>query len=154
MSLTTYGPSGSGSIIAYTAPSGRQVTVETLAFTVVADGTAGIHRVRVKYVDDAGNVIGTLDDQNDSGPSQTTLYTYGLFLNASACTTATGWAVTDALPGTQIRDGATVTVTAINDNGVEISGDAISAVVLQINDPQAEALKLQPLYELAGATAV
>lgn len=154
MSTTVYGPAGSGSLTAYTAPSGRSVTVETLAFTVAADSTAGIHRVRVAFVDDAGNVIGTFDDQNDSGASQTTLYTYGLGLNASACTTATGWAVTDALPWTQIKDGGTVTVTAINDNGVEITGDAISAVVLQVNDPQLEALKLQPVYELAAATAV
>lgn len=139
MSTTVYGPSGSGSVTAYTVPAGRSVTLETLAFTVAADGTAGTHRVRVKFVDDAGNVIATLDDQNDSAASQTTTYTYGLFLNASACTTATGWAVTDALPGTQIKDGGTVTITTINDNGVEISGDAISAVVLQVSDPQADA---------------
>ncbi len=154
MSVTVYNKGGSGFLSAYSVPKGRSVTLETLTFTIVADGTAGIHRARVQYIDNAGNVVVTLDDLNDSAPGQTTIYTYGLFLNASACTTASGWAVTDALPGTQLNDNYTVTITAINDAGVEIAGDAISAVVLQVNDPQGEALANRPIYELAGATAV
>lgn len=138
MSSTVYGPDGSGSITAYTAPQGRTVTIETITFTVAADNTAGTHRVRLTYVDDTGKAIATLDDLNVSAATQTTIYTYGLGLNASACTTATGWAVTDALPWTQIKDGNTVVVETINDSGVEITGDAISAVVLQVKDPAAE----------------
>jgi hypothetical protein len=154
MSITVYGPKGSGALTAYTAPNSRDVTLETLTFTVLADGTAGTHRVRVKYLDDAGNTFAVLDDLNVSASGQTTIYTYGLFLNASACTTADGWAVTDALPGTQLRASSSVTITAITDGGVEISGDTISAVVLQVNDPQAEAIVLQRIVEMPAATAV
>lgn len=154
MSVTVYAAGGSGSITAYTAPNNRDVTLETLTFTVLADGTAGTHRVRVKYLDDAGNTFAVLDDLNVSASGQTTIYTYGLFLNASACTTADGWAVTDALPGTQLRASSSVTITAITDGGVEISGDTISNVVLQVNDPQLEAITLQRIVEMPAATAV
>lgn len=151
MSVTVYGPTGSGLITAYTAPKGRTVTVETLTFTVAAGVAAGTHRVRVQMVDTAGQPIATLDDLNTSAASQTTIYTYGLGLNASACATANGWAVTDALPFTQISDEAYVTVEAITDNGVEISGDAISAVVLQVDDQQAQAFELQPILNMPSA---
>lgn len=154
MSVTVYGPNGLGSITAYTSPQGRTVTVQTLSFQVVADATAGIHRVRVKYIDTAGNTIVTLDDLNESGANLTTLYSYGLGLNASACTTVTGLAVTDALPWTEIADAAYVTVEAIDNNGTELTGDAISQVVLQVSDAQAEALSLQPVFEMPAAHAV
>lgn len=153
MSTTVYGPIGSGLITAYTAPQGRTVTLETLTFTVVAGAAAGIHRVRVQMIDTAGQPIATLDDLNTSAATQTTIYTYGLGLNASACATADGWAVTDALPFTQISDGAYVTVEAITDNGVEITGDAISAVVLQVDDNQGQAFQLQPIYNMPPAQA-
>jgi len=137
MSVTAYGPNGKGQIVAYTVPGGQTVTVQTLAFTVTADGTAGTHRVRVSYVDDAENRIVALDDLNESSPGFVTTYSYGLGLNASACTTVTGLAVTDALPWTGISDGAYVQITTIDDNGNEINGDSISAVVLQLDDPGA-----------------
>lgn len=154
MSVTVYGPNGVGQVTAYTSPSGRTVTVQTLRFKVVADATAGIHRVRVSYIDTAGNTIATLDDLNTSAATQTTLYTYGLGLNASACATASGWAVTDALPWTELSDEAYVTVEAITDGGVELAGDAISQVVLQVSDPQLETLTLQPVFEMPAAQAV
>jgi hypothetical protein len=134
MSVVVSGPNGSGSVTAYTAPQGRDVVIETLTFTIVADGTAGIHRARVQFVPTTGATTATMDDLNTSGPSQTTTYTYGLGLNASACTTATGWAVTDALPWTDLRGSGKIVVTAINDSGVAISGDAISNVFLQVRD--------------------
>lgn len=139
MSVGVYGPNGLGTTIAYTVPKGRMVTVQTLAFTVLADGTAGVHRVRVRYIDDAGSRVVALDDLNESAPGLTTHYSYGLGLNASACTTVDGLAVTDALPWTQIKDGAYIRITAIDDNGAQISGDAISAIVLQIEDLGADA---------------
>lgn len=145
MSITVYGPNGSGSVVAYTAPSGRSVQIQTLSFTIVADGTAGIHRARVHFEDNSGRSIGPFDDLNDSASGQTTTYTYGLGLNASACTTASGWAVTDALPWTEIFDGYTVVVTAINDAGVEIAGDSISGVVLQVADEGAAGTDNTPM---------
>lgn len=154
MSITVNGRTGSGRVVTYNAPQQRDVGLETLTFTVLADGTAGTHRVRVEMIDDAGQPFATLDDLNVSASGQTTIYTYGLFLNASACTTANGWAVTDALPGTQLRASSSVAITAINDNGVEIAGDTISNVVLQVNDPQVEAIALQRIVEMPAATAV
>lgn len=153
MSQTVYSTGGQGFATIYTAPSGRNTGIETLTFTVTADATAGIHRVRVRFVDNAGNIVGTFDDQNDSGPSQTTIYTYGLGLNASACTTATGWAVTDALPWTQLGSGYTVTVETINDNGVQVAGDTIEAVVLQVDSPQAQSFALEPIYTMPSEAA-
>lgn len=134
MSVVVSGPNGQGQVVAYTAPQGRAVTIETLTFTITADGTAGIHRARVQFVPTSGVTTATLDDLNDSGPAQTTVYTYGLGLNASACTTATGWAVTDALPWTNLDGSGTLVVTAIDDSGAEISGDVITDVYLQVND--------------------
>lgn len=150
MSVTVYGPNGAGTTVAYTAPQGRAVTVETLAFTVDTDGTAGVHSVVVRFIDDASKRIVRLDDLNQAGPSQTNTYTYGLGLNASACTLPDGIAATDALPWTQIKDGATVTITAVDGTGTELTGDSIYGVVLQVNDPQVVAIQQQPLTELAG----
>src|SRR5947207_13504825 len=115
MSVGVSGPDGAGFVTAYTAPKGRDVTIETLTRTVVADGTAGSHGVRVQFVPTTGVATTTLDDLNVSAPGQTTTYTYGLGLNASACTTASGWAVTDALPWTNLGGSGTLTITTITD---------------------------------------
>ena|SRR5690348_15942362 len=153
MSVTVRGPDGSGQLDAYTVPGGRTVTVQTLAFTVTADGTAGVHRVRVRYISSGDVRIATLDDLNESAAGFVTTYTYGLGLNASACTTVTGLAVTDALPWTEISDGASVQITTIDDNGNEIAGDSITAVVLQVNDPGAEGADNTPMPLLVPQAA-
>jgi hypothetical protein len=153
MSVTVRGPDGSGQVEAYEVPGGRTVTVQTLAFTVTADGTAGVHRVRVRYVSNGGVRIASLDDLNESAAGFVTTYTYGLGLNASACTTVTGLAVTDALPWTELDNGATVQITAIDDNGNEIAGDSITAVVLQVSDPGAEGADNAPMPFLVPQAA-
>jgi len=154
VSVTVRGPDGSGQLDAYEVPGGWTVTVQTLAFTVTADGTAGVHRVRVRYISSGDVRVATLDDLNESGPGLTTTYTYGLGLNASACTTVDGLAVTDALPWTELSDGAVVRITTIDDNGNEITGDTITAVVLQIDSPQVQTLQLQKIVEMPAAMAV
>jgi len=58
------------------------------------------------------------------------------------------------LPWTELSDGATVQITTIDDNGNEITGDTITAVVLQIDSPQIQTLQLQKIVEMPAATAV
>lgn len=153
MSRVVYGNVGSGSVNVYAAPAFTDVVLENLTFTITAVGAGGIHRARLQLTDNAGTPFGTYDDLNVSAGGQLTIYTYGLGLNASACTAATGWAVTDALPWTDIPAGGSVIVTAITDNGVTIGGDAIGAVVLKVSYTQGEVPPLQPIIEMPPSIA-
>lgn len=125
------GSGGSGSVTAYTVPRAYTLRLDILTFTVVTDGTAGNHHARVSFTDaKLGSVTARLRDLNDGGASQTLVYTYGVGLEGSACVTATGWEVTDALPMTVLAPLTTITIASVNDAGATISGDAISGVVL------------------------
>jgi hypothetical protein len=154
VSVTVRGNNGSGETTVYSSPKQREVTIQTLKFQVDTDGTAGAHTVRIRFVEPTIGAVVTLDDLNVGGPSQTNYYTYGLGLNASACSITSGMAVTDALPWTGLEAGSTITVTPTDGTDTVISGDAISNVVLKINDDQAEVLNLQKLVEMPAATAV
>lgn len=134
MSVTVRGNEGSGETTVYNSPNDRAVTIQTLKFQIDTDGTAGTHTVRVRFVEPTIGAIFPLDDLNIGGPLQTNYYTYGLGLNASACTVANGMAVTDALPWTELAPGSTITVTPTNGGDTVISGDAISNVVLKVDD--------------------
>ena len=137
MSRQVAGEGGSGSVTVYTFAAGETAMVESLSFTVATDGTAGTHAIRVKLDIPTVGVVLRGDDLNIGGPGQTNFYTYALGLNASACTLPDGLAATDALPWTELPPGSTVTVEAINATGVEIAGDAISNVLLQLSDAAA-----------------
>jgi hypothetical protein len=131
MSEAFRGASVTGSGTVYTVPRGYILRLELLAFTVTTDATAGIHKVRVVFTDTAlAAVTARLRDLNEGGPSMTLNYTYGIGLAASACTAATGWDMTDALPDTVLAPQTTITVTALDDSGATIAGDAVSGVVL------------------------
>jgi hypothetical protein len=146
MSVTVRGNEGSGETTVYNAPQGRSVTVQTLKFQVDTDATAGVHTVRVRLVDPTVGSFATLDDLNAGGPSETHYYTYGLGLNASACTTADGMAVTDALPWAELGANGHITVTPTDGTDTELTGDAISNVVLKIDDVgDSGANEVQPL---------
>lgn len=125
------GSGGSGSVVAYTVPRAYLLRLEIMTFTVTTDATAGIHKARVILTDAAlGAVTARLRDLNEGGPSQTLRYTYGIGLEGSACVTATGWEMTDALPDTVLAPQTTITAASVNDAGSTIAGDAISGVVL------------------------
>jgi hypothetical protein len=125
------GSSGSGSVTVYTVPRGYELQLELLTFTLTADATAGIHKAKVSFRDAAlGAVTARLRDLNEGGPGMTLTYTYGIGLTASACVAISGWEMTDALPLTVLAPQTTITVTAVNDSGATIAGDAISGVVL------------------------
>lgn len=131
MSDGTRGDGGTGQTTVYTTPLSGQYRLEVLHLTIATDGTAGVHTIRVRVIDvTLDQSIMTLDDLNEGAPSQTNTYTYGLGLNASACTLPDGLAVTDALPWTQLKPGSQIIVTPINGNGVEIPGDTIEAVTV------------------------
>lgn len=139
MSRQAAGEGGSGSVVVYTFAAGETAMLETLSLTVATDGTAGTHAIRVILdIPTVGEVFRG-DDLNIGAPNQTNHYTYGLGLNASACTLPDGIGVTDALPWTELPPGSTVTVEAINGTGAEIGGDVISAVLLQLSDAAAPA---------------
>lgn len=154
MSITVRGNSGSGETVVWTSPAERAVTVQSLRFQISTDGTAGTHAVRVRFVEPTIGAVVTLDDLNIGGPAQTNYYTYGLGLNASACTITSGMAVTDALPWIEIAPLTQITVSPTNGTDTVISGDAISGVALKISDDATASLKMLPIYEMPAATAV
>lgn len=132
MSISVTGNAGTGSTRVYDAPAFSDVQIETIRFQINTDATAGVHMVRIKYGDPSGGDIASLDDLNAGGPSQTNFYTYGLGLNGSACVLNDGLAATDALPWTTLPANGYINVSPIDDNGVELTGDAISAVFLRV----------------------
>lgn len=155
MSQQVSGEQGSGEVLVYTLGPGEERTLETIAFTVATDGTAGTHAVRLLLDVPTVGTIARLDDLNIGGPGQTNFYTYGLGLNASACTLPNGIAVTDALPWTDLPPGATITLRAIDGAGAEIAGDAFSGVLLQLSGSGAPVRPADnlPLYLLPGSAA-
>lgn len=156
MSRPAGGHDGSGSTLVYTLAQAEADTLETLAFTVTTDATAGTHAIRVRLVLPTVGTVARLDDLNAGGPSQTNFYTYGLGLNASTCTLPDGIAVTDALPRTELRPGAEIWIDPINAAGASIAGDQISAVLLQFAGAAQEApveLPAPPLTLLPGLLA-
>jgi hypothetical protein len=125
------GDTGSGSVLVYTVPSGYVLALDLLRFEVTTDGTAGIHKARVRFYDNALNAAtASLRDLNEGGASEVLTYTYGLGLNASACVTVNGWEMTDALPETVLAPNTDIYVAMVNDAGVVIAGDAIGPVTL------------------------
>ena len=155
MSVETAGSGGSGDTKVYTLSAGQTAVLETLTFTVTTDGTAGVHMIRLRLLSPTGNVVARLDDLNEGGPTQTNFYTYGIGLNASACTLPSGIAVTDALPWTELVPGTQIFVTPITAAGVTIAGDAISAVLLHFDRdvPAPAPAQNLPLTLLPGSVA-
>lgn len=152
MSVTVRGKEGSGATTVYNSPNERSVTVQSLKFQVDTDATAGTHTVRVRFVEPTIGSVVTLDDLNVGGPTQTNYYTYGLGLNASACTITSGMAVTDAFPWIELAPGSQIVVTPTDGTDTVISGDAISNVVLKIGDAAAEGADNSPLPLLVPQT--
>lgn len=132
MSRPTSGEGGSGAVVVYELGGAETAMLETLSFTVTTDGTAGTHAVRLVLTLPGQGIVGRFDDLNVGGPTQVNGYTYGLGLNASACTLPDGIDVTDALPWTTLPPGATIELIAINGSGVEIPGDTFSEVFLML----------------------
>jgi hypothetical protein len=125
------GANVAGSGVAYIVPRAYVLRLELLTFTLTTDATAGIHKARVLLTDAAlGATTARLRDLNEGGASQTLRYTFGIGLNGSACVTATGWEMTDALPDTVLAPQTTITLTAVTDAGATIAGDVFSSVVL------------------------
>jgi hypothetical protein len=145
MSTTVRGSSGSGETVVWTSPAERSVMVQSLKFQVNTNGTAGTHAVRVRFVEPTIGAVVALDDLNVGGPSETHYYTYGLGLNASACTIAGGMAVTDALPWIELAPLTEIVVTPTDGTDTVISGDAISNVALKISDAAAEGSDNTPM---------
>jgi hypothetical protein len=155
VSDTISGNGGLGATKLYELAAGQEGTLETLSFTVVTDATAGTHAVRVTLEIPTVGIVARLDDLNVSGPGQTNFYTYGLGLNASACTLPTGLAVTDALPWTSLPPGAQIKATPIDGAGATLTGDRISAVLLQMTSMAAAAVAQipQPISLMPAAAA-
>jgi hypothetical protein len=125
------GETGTSPVVVLTTPRDGQFRLEGICFTVLCDGTAGIHKARVTITDPAAKkATYILRDLNEGGANETLIYTYGIGLNASACVTVTGWEVTDALPNTTLYPGTTVTIGMVNDGGTNIAGDTILPVTL------------------------
>lgn len=125
------GESGDGQVITYTVPRGYFLRLEMLYFELQCDGTAGIHKARVTFLDSALNLrTAVLRDLNEGGASEFLTYTYGIGLNASACVTVDGWELTDALPNTVLAPETQVWIGSVDDSGSVIGGDNISGVTL------------------------
>lgn len=126
------GESGAGTTTVYTTGRDLYYRLELLTFTIVTDGTAGVHTVRVRLVDPALSTIGVIPDLNEAAASGTYRYTFGIGLTASTCVITDGMAVTDALPDTVLRPETTVKVEPVDDTGAEIPGDQVGNVVLYL----------------------
>jgi hypothetical protein len=138
LSVQVSGNGGVGQTTVYTFAQGQTSMIETLSFTIVTAAIAGNHMVRVTLSMPTVGVIARLDDLNLSSPGQTNFYTYGVGLNAAACTLPAGLAVTDALPWTDLLPGSQVIITPISDTGVTLA-DTISDVLLQLAQDTAQA---------------
>lgn len=134
MSVEVAGQGGSGSTVVYTMPNGYEAMLEVIRFQVVGSASGNGHSVRLIATSPSGNEIYRLDDLNQGGDSQTNVYTYGLGLNASACTLPSGIAVTDALPWTTLLPQTVIRVVPVDAAGATITGDTISAVLLRFAD--------------------
>lgn len=131
MARAIRGAAGSGSVTVYTVPRDHELYLMMLRFVLTCDGTAGIHKARVRMTDaQIGQEVGRFRDLNEGGASEVLTYTYGIGLNASACVTVTGWDLTDALPNASLDPQTAIIIESVNDAGSTISGDAISGVVL------------------------
>lgn len=131
MAHATRGVNVTGSGTTYTAPKLAPYRLELLTFLLTCDGTAGIHKARVSFVDpNIGTTTAYLRDLNEGGPSEVLRYTFGMGLNGSACVAVSGWEITAALPLTVLEPETAIVLTAVNDAGATISGDVFSAVVL------------------------
>lgn len=155
MSISVSGDSGVGSTRVYNAPAFSDVQIETIRFQIDTDATAGVHMVRIKYGDPSGGDIASLDDLNAGGPSQTNYYTYGLGLNGSACVLNDGLAATDALPWTTLPANGYVNVSPIDDFGVELQNDVVSAVFLRVTliTDSGASVDTNPLLVPSGSVA-
>lgn len=131
MSEAFAGHSGSGSLVVYTVPRGYELVLQLLRFVIACNATAGIHKARVRFYDNALDATtASLRDLNEGGASETLTYTYGLGLNGSACVSKDGWEMTDALPLTVLAPNTDIYIASVDDAGTVISGDVISPVTL------------------------
>jgi hypothetical protein len=137
VSVEVSGQGGSGRVVIYTLPSGSAAMLEVLCFTITGSASGNGHEVRLQAISPAGPTVFQLDDLNVGGDGQTNVYTYGVGLNASACTLPTGISVTDALPWTQLIDGTALVLTPIDQAGATIAGDRISNVFMRFTEPAA-----------------
>lgn len=155
MSIEASGQGGAGACTVYTITDAAEQTLEVLTFKVVGSASGNGHMVRLLATSPAGGIVWRLDDLNVGGDSQTNFYTYGLGLNASACTLPTGLAVTDALPWTDLLEGTTLQIIPIDNAGATIAGDVISDVFLRFADTPASQPPVAafPLTLLPGAAA-
>jgi hypothetical protein len=125
------GASGSGSVVVYTVPRDQTLRLALLTFTLTTDATAGVHSALVTLYDaQLSAITARIWDWNEGGASMTLYYTYGIGLRPFNCTVTTGMMIPNNLPETDLAPQTRITVSAVNDAGATIAGDAISAVAL------------------------
>lgn len=130
MSDPVAGLEGSGQVIVYTSPLAQAFVLEAISFQVDTDATAGVHTVLVELVDRSVGVVFSCLDRNAAGPSQSNRYSYALGGTSSSCPVPGGWALVGPLPWTTLQPEASVVLTAVDDTGTLIAGDAFTDVNL------------------------
>ena len=125
------GAAGAGSVDVYEVPRDHSLRLDLITFTLTTDATAGVHSAMVTLTDSTvAAPIAQLWDWNEGGPTQTLVYTFGVGLKAFNCTVTTGMRIEHPLPVTILAPETLITITALNNAGVTIAGDAISGVIL------------------------
>lgn len=130
MGFAASGLSGSGSTLVYTTDPTSEYALECITFTIDTDATAGVHRCSLIFEDAAPVTLAVVPDWNEGGPSELHRYTFGRGLAAFACTIADKWAVQNDLPLMALTPKSTITILPVDTAGNELTGDAVSRVVL------------------------
>lgn len=153
MSVEVAGEGGAGECLVYTMQDSYTAILETLTFTMQNVTPSGSHAVRVKLVSPTQDVLARIDDLNVGADLGTNFYTFGLGLNASACTLPSGLAVTDALPWTELLPGTQIFVQPIDGGGGINSNDLITDVLMHFDRgvPSVQQVPALPLSLLPGS---
>lgn len=148
-----------GSGLLYTVPGQGLFRCELVSFSLVTDGTAGVHGAQLEYRAQNGATLSLQQDLNDVSASSTVHYTFGIGLVASTCTIVSGNAIEHPLPDCDLRPGDTIRVRAVDANGATIAGDSFQSIsiygeqVIPDTDTGGGSAVVVPLFAYGPATA-
>lgn len=134
MARAINGTSGTGSLTVYTLSPHERFRLESLSFDVVASAAGALHYAEVLLRSQDGSTIARVPDRLDVTDGSTVTYTFGVGLTPSCGLINSGLASQNDLPVATLEDGCSVVVRVVDPTGAVIAADAISAVLLWVQD--------------------
>jgi hypothetical protein len=125
---------GLGQVLVYTLSASERLTIDTCTFTLITDGTAGSHSPEILLADQAGNLIARIPDWNDAAANGTYTYTFGRGLTPFCGIVNSGGSVQNDLPFTLLEPGGTIALQSVDGTGSVVAGDALTMIVLWVED--------------------